>query len=89
MEKRIGGKGQAGGFQHGADFQLRGQGVAQAALAVDGFVHFGARLAVFFKLRHKGKHHRQGPPIGGAQQGLQLHAQHAGLVQPHTNGAPA
>ena len=51
-------------------------------------VHLQLCGTIFFKLRHKGKHHRQRTPIRGADQRLQLHSHDARLVQTYSDRAP-
>ena len=63
--------------------------MAQAFLAVQFLHHLRAGGLEFRQLGDEGEHHRQRPPLGRADQRLQLHPQHAGLVQPHADRAPA
>mmetsp|Transcript_26916 Transcript_26916/g.48739 ORF Transcript_26916/g.48739 Transcript_26916/m.48739 type:complete len:334 (-) Transcript_26916:694-1695(-) len=54
-------------FQHGADFDLRGQRMAQDHFTLNRFVHLGLRGGVFFILGDEREHDGQRAPVGSAQ----------------------
>ena len=89
LEKAVRGEGQRGCFQHRAHLDACGHHMAQGRLAVQLSHQMGAGGGEFVRLGNEGKHDRQLAPLRRPDQRLQLHAQHAGFVQPDADRAPA